>query len=412
MAAPRACGQVRPSRSSSASHACRSPGPCGMTTCSTSQLSSPRPQAQTSTSIRSFCTSAPAVRKRPPAGTVPGRPFLAPVGQPLPVRRLAGLDPGLAEHGVAEDPLGLVAARGRLLVARDVGPALPARRRIERRQVEADRPRILRHRRRPPFARGQHRRLVVLGDDLIAVLAPVRRRLRPALLPAQPLEAQPLHRPAMRARHEVAPLVGGLVLPLDAADAPDRRRRHQEQLPPVREGQRPRLGEPDRVAFLVGRGRIGVDLVEEHVARRHRAQAHRRVRARHDQHAAREILRELRVAAVARARRADQLAERRALLDQRLDALARVPLGELDRRLHRQHRPRRMVDAVANEAVSTLRGAHLRRLHEDDALRRVAMAQRVHDRPACTACGPSGSGPARPRRATTASGAGRPIPRP
>ncbi len=41
------------------------------TRCSTNQDTLPRPNAQTETSTRSFCTSAPAESSRPPAGTVP-----------------------------------------------------------------------------------------------------------------------------------------------------------------------------------------------------------------------------------------------------------------------------------------------------------------------------------------------------
>jgi hypothetical protein len=184
----------------------------------------------------------------------------------------------------------------------------------------------------------------------------------------------------MRARHEEPPLVARLVFPLDPADAADRRRRDQEDLAPVREGQRARFGEPDRVAFLVGRGRIGVDLVEEDVARRHRAQPHGRVGAGHHQHAAGEILRQLRVAAVARPRRADALLQRRTLFDQRVDPLARVALGQLHGRLDREHRPRRVVDHEADPVVARLGRADLRGLHEDDPLRRIAGRERVHDR--------------------------------
>jgi hypothetical protein len=68
---PDACSHVRPSSASSAAQLFALPGPPSITRCSTSQLSKPRPQAQTSTTMRSFCTSAPAVRKRAPAGTVP-----------------------------------------------------------------------------------------------------------------------------------------------------------------------------------------------------------------------------------------------------------------------------------------------------------------------------------------------------
>ena len=66
-------------------------------------------------------------------------PALAPVVEPPPVRRLAGLDPGLAEDGVAEGADRLVRALRRLPRPRDPLPAQPADRRVERREVEADR---------------------------------------------------------------------------------------------------------------------------------------------------------------------------------------------------------------------------------------------------------------------------------
>ena len=228
---------------------------------------------------------------------------------------------GLPEDRVAEHPLGLVRALRGFLVPRDVGPALPARRRIERREMKPHRPRIVGFSRRPPFAGGQHRRLVVLRNGRVTGIAMVCRRLRFALLPAQPFELEPMHLPAMRARHEESALVARLVFAFDSAHATDRGRRDQEDLAPMGEGQRPRLGEPDRVAFLVGRSRIGVDLVEEDVSRRHRAQSHGRVGAGQHQHAAREILGQLRVAAVARPRGPDPLPERRAFFNQRIDPL-------------------------------------------------------------------------------------------
>lgn len=63
--------QLRPRTSSNAFQQASSPGPPSSTMCSISQLSRLRPHAQTSTSMRSFWMSAPAVRNRPPAGTLP-----------------------------------------------------------------------------------------------------------------------------------------------------------------------------------------------------------------------------------------------------------------------------------------------------------------------------------------------------
>jgi hypothetical protein len=60
-----------------------------------------------------------------------------------------------------------------------------------------------------------------------------RSHMKPSLAgprPFQLLEAQPLRVTAIGARHEEAPLVGGLVLPFDVREAADRRRRDQEDL--------------------------------------------------------------------------------------------------------------------------------------------------------------------------------------
>src|SRR5690606_23632028 len=65
-------------------------------------------------------------------------PGLTTVVESAPVRRLAGLDPGLAEDGVAEGADRLVRPLGRLPRPSDPLPAQPADRRVERREVEAD----------------------------------------------------------------------------------------------------------------------------------------------------------------------------------------------------------------------------------------------------------------------------------
>jgi hypothetical protein len=60
---------------------------------------------------------------------------------------------------------------------------------------------------------------------------------------------------------------------------------------PRLEGRGPPLREQDRVALALDVARIAVDLVQEQVARRHRAQPDRAVGASQDQHPARELLR-------------------------------------------------------------------------------------------------------------------------
>ena len=304
---------------------------------------------------------------------------LAAIRQPLPFRRIATLDPCLAQQGVARGAQHLVRALRRQPVPRDLRPAFPAHRRIERRDVEADGMRIDRNRRRPPFALLQHLRSCDARRWASRSPRRIGRRFGLALRPAQAFKLQPLHRPAMRAGHEVPALVAGLELPLDPAQAPDRRGRDHEHLAPVREGRGPRLGQRDRIAFLVGRGRIGVDLVEKDVARRHRPQAGGRVGTGQHQDAAGEFLRQHRVARIARPGRIDPFAQGRTVRDQRIKPPARGAFGHLDRRQHRQHRPRRMVDHKADPVVASLRRADLCGLHERDALRRVARRQRIHD---------------------------------
>jgi hypothetical protein len=66
----------------------------------------------------------------------------------------------------------------------------------------------------------------------------------------------------MRARHEVAPLVGLLPVLVDARQRLDRRRRRLEDLA-VREVRRARFGDVDRVALVLDLAREAVDLVEQ-----------------------------------------------------------------------------------------------------------------------------------------------------
>jgi DNA invertase Pin-like site-specific DNA recombinase len=132
------------------------------------------------------------------------------------------------------------------------------------------------------------------------------------------------------------------------------------------------LGEAvQRGTAYPGGRRIGVDLVEKQIARRHGAQADCAVGAGDDQKPGRKLLRQNRVARVARALRFDALAEHRAFRDQRIDALAREALGQLHRWLDREHGSRRMVDDIADPVVAGLGGPDLRRLHEDDAATRM-----------------------------------------
>src|SRR6266511_528601 len=103
----------------------------------------------------------------------------------------------------------------------------------------------------------------MLGDWCFATFADVGRRLRPALLPSEPLELEPLTLSAVRTRYKVPPLVRGLVLTLDPRQPLDRRRRGEKYLAPPRKRPRPGFRQRHWIALVVGRRRVGVDLVEE-----------------------------------------------------------------------------------------------------------------------------------------------------
>ena len=91
-----------------------------------------------------------------------------------------------------------------------------------------------------------------------------------------------------------------------------------------------------------------------------------------------ELLRQHGVAGVARPGRRHLVAQAGALLDQRVDPLLREPFRQLDRWLHRQHRPRRVVDDVADPVAAALAGPELRAFHEHHPLRRMPWAQCIH----------------------------------
>jgi hypothetical protein len=65
------------------------------------------------------------------------------------------------------------------------------------------------------------------------------------------------------------------------------------------------------------------------------------------------------------------IAQHGAVLDQGIDPLPAEPLGELDRRLHRQDGPGRVVDDVAQPVVAALGEADLGALHHHHPLARV-----------------------------------------
>jgi len=220
-----------------------------------------------------------------------------------------------------------------------------------------------------PLAILQHPGLVVLGDGLATTFADVGRRFRLTAFPAQLFKPQPLAVRAVRARHEEPALIRRIELPLDRAGPGNRRRRDDQDLAPGK-GAGTRLGQRNRIAFTLDIERIAIHLIQEQVTHRHRAQTDRAVGAGHHQHPAMELLGQDGVARVAAARRGDALLDGGALFDQRIDALLGCPLGHLDRRPHRHHGARCVVDHVADPVQAQLRPANLRTFHEHHPLDR------------------------------------------
>ena len=222
----------------------------------------------------------------------------------------------------------------------------------------------------------------MLGNRHLTGFAHVGRRVRVvaifATFPAQLLKAQPLPVPAVRTRHEVAPLVGGFVFPFDGADAGNRRRRHNEDLAP---GKCPGtgLGQRHRIALAIDVDRITIDLVEEEIPHRHRTQADRAVRASHHQHATAKLLGQNRIAGVAAPGRRDQLTQDRRFINQRINALLRVALGHFDGGPDRHHGTGGVVNHVADPVRSHLGRTELGRLHEYHPFDRRGRRQAIHD---------------------------------
>jgi hypothetical protein len=186
---------------------------------------------------------------------------------------------------------------------------------------------------RPPLALRQHPVLLVILDLAQAVLADVDGTLRLPLGPADLRELENLRLVAQRTGHPVVALVAVFKARLDAAAARDLGSRDHEDLA-ARERAGPSQGQVYWVAFAVHIAGIGVHFIEEQIAGRHRAQPDRTVRSRHDQDAARKFFRQHRIPGVAGARIAHQFPQHRAFLNQRVDALLRIPLRHFDRWLN------------------------------------------------------------------------------
>ena len=153
------------------------------------------------------------------------------------------------------------------------------------------------------------------------------------------------------AGHLEHPLVRLQVGRLDARETFERRGRAQIHLA-IDEGGRPLHSERHRIALAISIARIAIHLIKKQVAHRHRAQAHRRIGAGHDQHATGEFLHQLGVAGIPASGVLHPAGEFRAGFDQRIDALLGDALGAFHRGLHQQHWPRRVVDDVAQPVQS------------------------------------------------------------
>ena len=176
-----------------------------------------------------------ACREDQAASGYPRREIFPPLIEPLPIRRFAAFLPRLAEQRVLCGLERRIIALGGFPFAGNFGPAKPAHRRLEPGNMKADAMRISRRRGGAPFTRRQHRRLVVLGDRLIAALAVIGGARRLTAGPLQALELEPLQQPAMRARHEESTLIARFEFAFDPRQALDRRCRDQKHL-----GQRAR----------------------------------------------------------------------------------------------------------------------------------------------------------------------------
>jgi len=222
----------------------------------------------------------------------------------------------------------------------------------------------------------------VLRNRHLAGLTDVGGRLRESAgfitLPAKLLEAQPLPMAAMRARHKEAPLVRCLVLPLDGADAGNRRRRHDENLP-SRKSPGAGLRQCHGIALTIDVDGITIDLVEEEIAYRHRAQADRAVSTCHHQHAAPEFFGQDGIARVATPGWRDQFTQDRRFIDQRIDPLLGVALGHFHGWPDRHHRTGGVMNHVTDPVAAHLGCTQLSRFHEHHALDQRGRRQTIHD---------------------------------
>ena len=229
---PAACRQVPPSSAAAPPRPPHRSGRPRARRDRPARTSRSAPQAQTIDLDPVPLHVGPGGQEQPARRHRAGFPALAPVVEPLPVRRFAGSDPSLAEDRVAECLDAPSSDPAPLPRPHDPLPTQPADRRIERREVEADRVRIGGNGRRPPFAAGQHRRLVVLADGRVAALADDIAPFPacPSASAAGRTSAIASRRNAGTARRTAAGRTPRI--PARSGSAPDGGRRDQEHLAP------------------------------------------------------------------------------------------------------------------------------------------------------------------------------------
>ena len=297
------------------------------------------------------------------------------------VGAIAAFFEGFRQAGVDEDAQeGMIAALRGLIglvpFGHDFAPREPAEGAVEAVQMEAADAAILRARHAwHPAAGRQHRGLVMFADLAAAMRADVADAfsIRGAVGKLCPLDAvrgagAPLERlvfAAVRAGHFVVALVRAEKGGFDAAHVLCRRRARAQALA-AGECRLAGFGEAARVAFAVDVEGVAVDLVEEEIAHRHRAQAGGAVGTGEGHEAAGEFLQQRRIGVVAALVVTYLALEHGRLVDHRREALAAVALGHVDRGLDDHDGARVGVGQVA-EPVGADRGlAGLRAPHEHD----------------------------------------------
>ena len=183
---------------------------------------------------------------------------------------------------------------------------------------------------------------------------------------------------AVRAGDVVATLVGFGIAALDQAFSGHSRRADKQALG-AGEGFGAALSQRHWVAFFADFAGEAVEIVHDQVAHRALRVAVGRVAAGQKEDTAREINHVLRIGRVARALAAEQIADDRRVLQQRVELL-RFPLVAGIQRRHEHHDRRRgVVHAVAEEVDRCLGDANLRGFHDPDVGDAAGCAHGVHD---------------------------------